>query len=258
VTETNVKLFEFSFRYEKKEERGALAAVRFGEFSTEDAEMYLSDYELKRMRSIGCEKVRNQYFFGRVAAKKAVGLLADESEYRSLVIENDKFGCPTIENCDYSVSLTHTSGIAVGLACGKRFAFGIDVEEIRANRWNALKRVTSPKEPISNDLRSLTAIWTLKESLGKALKCGFRVPFEEFELSELSGNGEFFSCSYAKHPEFSGWAVIIENTSYAATFPRELLPNLSAPNFADQYRLAKKFRNAMVDGGYYCYNPALL
>ncbi|MDR2106915.1 MAG: 4'-phosphopantetheinyl transferase superfamily protein [Holosporaceae bacterium] len=248
MIENDLRLFEFPFFFKGEEKKCALALIRTDNFSAEDAVDYLSDNELKRMRSISREKAKICYCFGRVVAKKALGMLIDGLIYRDLDVGNEKSGCPTTGNCDFSVSITHTDEVAACLAYGKEFSFGTDIEKMNENRIDALRYVISGKEPIPNDLKSLTVAWTLKESLSKALKCGFGLPFEEFELSEFRGNGEFFVCSYARHPEFFGAATVFENNSYAAAFPRELFSDLPTPESAAEHPLVKKFRRAIFRG----------
>jgi phosphopantetheinyl transferase (holo-ACP synthase) len=250
MIEPKAESFEIPFFFEEKQEKCVLAVVRAIDFCPGDWEKYLSVAESERLRSISCEKVKIQYCLGRAAAKKALGLLVGEMAYRDINIRNEKSGRPIIESTDYSVSIAHTDEIAAGLVYRNEFSFGIDIEKIRKNRRAALERAVSGGglTPV-NDLRSLTVVWSLKEALSKALKCGFRLSFEEFEPAGLSGNEEFFACSYARHPEFGGLATVCGENVFAAAFPSILFPHPPTPDFLSRHPGAVKFRRAMLAAG---------
>ena len=190
-------------------------------FNLENIEEWLSDKELESANSFGIEKRKKQYCLGRITTKKALSLFTNEVIFKDISVVNEKSGYPIIKNSLYSTSITHADEIVASLVFKKEFSFGIDVQDIRARAIKIMKYITSDGEQIPNNPESLTMAWTMKESLSKALKCGFRIPFEELELVDLFQKENIFFCSYAKHREFKGIALVAGNSSFAITYQAE-------------------------------------
>ncbi|MDR1982330.1 MAG: 4'-phosphopantetheinyl transferase superfamily protein [Holosporaceae bacterium] len=218
----NITTLDLPFFFNKKEEKCALSIAKTSDFCWENLCGHLSEDEFKKSNSISLEKRKRQYCLGRITTKKALHAFIASPTFKEINIINAKSGCPIIENFDYFTSISHTDEVVASLVFKKGFSFGIDIESMRENRVEALKSIMSEKECISNDLKNLTAAWTLKEALSKALQCGFHMPFEEFKLSKFSENDQIFSCLYSKHPEFKGVALIYENNFYAIAYPANI------------------------------------
>jgi phosphopantetheinyl transferase len=202
-----------------KEEKCVLSIASTSDFCLEDAPIWLSENELRKFHAMGVEKRKKQYFLGRITTKKALLSFVDGFAFGKINVINKKSGCPIIENSSYSTSITHTDEIVASLVFKRKFSFGIDIENIERGRIETLKSVVFNEENIPEDSKRLTVAWTLKETLSKALCCGFSRSFEEFKLLKFSGNESIFTCSYSKHPEFKGIALIYGNNSYAIAYP---------------------------------------
>jgi phosphopantetheinyl transferase (holo-ACP synthase) len=153
-----------------------------------------------------------------MAAKKALIELDSSLKLSEISIVNERSGYPAIENSNYCVSITHTNEIAASLVFPKEFSLGIDIEDIK--RSENIKRIIT--ESVPNTPEFLTAAWTLKESLSKALKCGFSKPTNVFELSALTKEDNFFVCLYKQHSDFQGIAVVHGPYLLAITYPKSL------------------------------------
>jgi 4'-phosphopantetheinyl transferase EntD len=204
-------------------EKGTLAFAHVSDLpvSFDDYMELLSTEELERMRCIGSEKVKRQYCFGRILTKKALASLVGEFTFSDISVLNEKSGCPIIIplGLGYATSITHSNEIIASFVFRNHFSFGIDVENLREGALEALASIAMAQDPVPRDLKNLTIAWTLKESLSKALKSGFRLPFSEFELSSFSQNGDIFNCSYRKYPNFLGIALFDGKNSFALTYP---------------------------------------
>jgi 4'-phosphopantetheinyl transferase EntD len=102
------------------------------------------------------------------------------------------------------------------------FSFGIDIESPKKKAMETIESIISADESVPRDLRHYAVAWTLKESLSKALKSGFRLPFGEFKMSDFCEERDIFTCRYQKHPEFCGTAIFCNGTSVAFTYPSEM------------------------------------
>ncbi|MDR0632212.1 MAG: 4'-phosphopantetheinyl transferase superfamily protein [Holosporaceae bacterium] len=214
-----MKIVNLLFFFNGKEEECVLAVANTSDFSLENLKEWLSDGELEKLDRIGIEKRRKEFCLGRATTKKALSSFVDGLVFRNVNIINEKSGCPVIGNSDYATSISHAGDVVASLVFKGNFSFGLDIENLKRNSIKAVKSVISDGESIPDDAKSLMAAWTLKEALGKALKCGLSLPFEEFELSQFTQDTDRFSCSYAKHPEFKGGAAVYDDYSYAIAYP---------------------------------------
>ncbi|MDR1334553.1 MAG: 4'-phosphopantetheinyl transferase superfamily protein [Holosporaceae bacterium] len=220
-------IFNIPFFYDGNSEKGVLAIARIADlpaFWDNDYAKLLSAEELERIRSIQSEKVKRQYCFGRILTKKALAVLIGEFAFSDVSILNEKSGCPIIipSGLGYATSITHSNEIVASFVFKNCFSFGIDVENLRETALEALASVALAQEPVPRDLKNLTIAWTLKESLSKALKSGFRLPFSEFEISSFVQNEDIFSCSYKRYPDFQGIALFDGKNSFAFTYPKKV------------------------------------
>jgi phosphopantetheinyl transferase (holo-ACP synthase) len=217
----NIETLDIPFFYDGKKEKCALAVAVGSDFCPEDFRDSLSHDEFKKLSTAGIEKRKKQFCLGRITTKTALSCF-QRIVFGDINVKNEESGCPVIENFPYATSITHTDEVVASLVFKNEFSFGLDVEELREKALDALGYVVFDREQIPQNLECLTAAWTLKESLSKALKCGFGLPLEEFELFQFLQNGDAFSCSYAKHPEFKGAAFMRNETSYAVAYPSNI------------------------------------
>ena len=182
---------------------------------------WLSDQELERYHEISSEKRKLHYALGRIAAKHAIISVDPNYIPQQINIMNSDKGNPIVERCDYRVSLSHSKNYALGLAFNK-FAFGIDIEHIDKNRLSALKYITNEDEPIALNERDLTIAWCMKESLSKALLCGFNMPFEPFSIKQINLYDDIYVADYKHHPEYKSIAMLLEDFAIAITYDARL------------------------------------
>jgi 4'-phosphopantetheinyl transferase len=133
------------------------------------------------------------YLSGRFAARQAVALYLSDVANRSFEIASGVFNQPIV-HCPVdeppAITISHTADVAVAIAHESGHVMGVDVE-IAGAGGAALERFLSDAErrlaraiPGDED-RRLTAVWTMKEALSKALKCGLTVPLGVFEVSRV-------------------------------------------------------------------------
>ncbi|MDR3187014.1 MAG: 4'-phosphopantetheinyl transferase superfamily protein [Holosporaceae bacterium] len=212
------------FCYGAKESACGLAVMKTSDFSAFSYEKWLSKPELEKFDSLGSEKTKIQFACGRIASKIALGIFEDAAP-SDIDIANEESGRPVIHSSDYGVSISHSEKWIAALVFQKEFVFGIDVEQMRENRRNALKYVNRNPEPIPDDLKSLTVAWTMKEALSKALQLGFNLPFEDLAIADFSVKNDVFECEFTKYGALRGWAILYENISLAMAYEKRCLWN---------------------------------
>ena len=173
----------------------------------------LSPKELEICSKFTSAKRKYQFAAGRIACKKAFFSLTTGNsncfdKFSSISVLNTETGAPFIENFDFCVSISHSHELAI--ASISRYAIGVDIERINSKRTSALKRMSA--ECLSEDVRDLTVIWTLKESLGKALRTGIVKEFEYYEIKNFYVEEGIYQCEFKNFP-FLG--IAITDTRYA-------------------------------------------
>ncbi len=180
----------------------------------EKVKEWLGTSELDRYHSFGSEKRRHQYVIGRIAAKNAIMKLIDVKDPTQIDISNAKDGHPITENIE--ISITHSNNYAAAIAYSTESTFGIDIERINEQRIKTLSYISLENEQIKQDSTQLTIAWCMKESLSKALLCGFSQPFETFRIKKLqqlaNNDATTYYATFAHYPQYKCIAKIIDPT----------------------------------------------
>lgn len=157
-------------------------------------ESVLSPEELKKYNSFKVEKRRREWLGGRTAAKTLLAeSFLNRASPRDIFIGSDSSGRPA---CFFSgapaLSISHCGEYAA--AAADYGHVGIDIEKIepRARCW--VEDSFRPEEAGDASPESLTALWTRKESVLKALGLGLKCSALDVKVSGST-------------PEFSGTAL---------------------------------------------------
>ena len=202
---------------------GATSAFVFFDPKGEPKIESLSEKELKIYSKFTSRKRQQEFIAGRIACKKAFfKLTRGEKDYfekfSSVSVLNNKTGAPFIENSDLFVTLSHSHEVAVAVICDH--PIGVDIERINPRKISALKKMSSEIEPNFQNITSLTVLWTLKESLGKALQTGIVKDFRYYDTKNFRLDNGLYRCDFKNFPSFSGTATTNKNFSIALVYPR--------------------------------------
>ena len=182
----------------------------FDAFSVKDKPFLevLSPKEFEIYSEFTSLKRRCEFVAGRIACKKAffrltIGNSNCFDKFPSVSVLNADTGTPFIEKMpELHVSISHSHEVAI--ASVSEHAVGIDIEKINPKRIRTLKRM-SP-EIQSECVVELTALWTLKESLGKALQTGIVEEFRHYEIENSTFEDGKYICDFKNFP-FRGVAI---------------------------------------------------
>lgn len=162
----------------------------------------LSDSELAYFEGLPVLRRRTSYLLGRFAAKNALASLVGEEDYRSISIEPGIFGQPIVHHrrsIGYDISISHNSRQAVAIAFDAGHPMGIDIEEFDPALYETLLSAVPGEETRFWDRSEnpspelLLVLWTVKEALSKALRCGMMTPASVLAIASLDRSG---SCRY--------------------------------------------------------------
>lgn len=175
--------------------------------------------ELIYFETLKFEKRKQDYYAGRLAAKLAVRkscetfLKLDQIEIASGPLRQPLVKCKRADLAS-EVTLSHSEGLAAALASPTGIPFGLDVEKLSHEKVNLLKEefreIKIPDFQISNGPDKEIIAWSLIESVSKAVKLGFSVPIETYEISSLRLRRDgSIGCTYKYLQEFQGQAWIV-------------------------------------------------
>ena len=189
---------------------------------------WLSDGEEARWEQLRFAKRRADWRLGRWTAKCAVaaccGLRGEARTLRDIEIRAAACGAPEVyflgEPAPLSLSLTHCDGHAVCFVAAAGVALGCDLERIepRAPAFAAdyfdgselrlVNHVAAPARP-----RTITMIWSAKESALKALREGLRLDTrsvlvtipDDAPLESADAAWQPLQVLHGEHGVFPGW-----------------------------------------------------
>ncbi|WP_420628264.1 4'-phosphopantetheinyl transferase family protein [Candidatus Leptofilum sp.] len=196
---------------------------------------FLSEKEAARLASLKTEKRRRDWLLGRWTTKRLLQTVVWETQNTTvpldlITVSNNADGVPTIEsqlpmvNGQFSISISHSHGHALVTAVAKPvWPIGCDLELIKPRSEAFIDDYFTETEAllvrqVAGTQRDtlVTAVWSAKESVLKALHLGLSV--DTRAISCLIDPGERPSDSWVRFkircdntrlpkeaPHFSGW-----------------------------------------------------
>lgn len=154
----------------------------------------LTPQEQKIFNSFKFKKKREDWFAGRIAAKKAFKQylnIIGKSYNINISVFNNQDGSPYIYEFPHlELSISHSSQYAISIISKSKV--GIDLEKIIQHNLSILKYYFSKKETLiikkknySNDKLNelITMYWTRKEAVAKYLKLGMKLDFKNLDTT---------------------------------------------------------------------------
>ncbi|MEI7731464.1 MAG: 4'-phosphopantetheinyl transferase superfamily protein [Verrucomicrobiota bacterium] len=164
-------------------------------------EAFLNEDELRQVQSFRFAPPRENFLLGRLAAKLALGALLKEPDWRQIQITKGVLGQPLVAYArphGAEVSLSHSEGVAIAVAFPREHPLAVDLETVDVGRADTIKKVMpfSAAEThwlqsrAANEPTALVLLWTIKEALGKVLKCGITCPLELLAADQIKPIGD--------------------------------------------------------------------
>ena len=196
-----------------------------------DTDNFLHNSERNYFTSLKSEKRRFTYLTGRFAGKLALSQYLHEPNLRAIEIRSGCFDQPLAKHLSFDtpeVTLSHCSDLAVAITYQAGHIMGIDVEEIDFSKSHVLKSQLTEAEAIKaqqnfEDYRiGYHLMWTAKEALSKALKCGLTVPFDILEIEDLNSQKENnYTSIFKNFAQYKCISWIMDRHLLSITLPRK-------------------------------------
>ncbi len=167
----------------------------------------LSSDERARMEAFASAERRLAFALGRTAARRLLAeRLGLDPDVVPLRVAAD--GAPTVPGATVSIAHTGRGAAAVGVASVSDAPVGIDAERVAPRRADLWRRILAPDEHGLLDALggptddTQTLLWTLKESVLKGQRTGFRAAAQSVALT-LHGEGRASAVS----PTSGAWDI---------------------------------------------------
>jgi len=183
-----------------------------------DSESFLHPNELSYFRKLEFPLRKTSFLLGRHAAKKALTAFLQESDASHIEIGAGAFNQPVVK-CKSSeipgLTIAHCHDAAVAIAFQEGYPTGVDLEYIETNKRQVLESQFSAVElqrlkllPEAEE-DSYYLLWTVKEALSKAIKCGLTVPFEILEVEQIVQQGTHaYAAFFRNFPQYQAYSWI--------------------------------------------------
>lgn len=198
-----------------------------------DLEMAFSPKEMAVIRARETQSAANDCIVGRYAAKLALSAHFREHELLNFRVLQGALGQPTLHyrhGCVPEISIAHNDGIGIAVLAPSGSPIGIDFEpcarldnEVVAHQFGSEERRIMARFEPDESARHIR-LWTMKEALSKALRCGLTVPMEFLSLANVYKINEGgYMCGELKHfPVFRAHSWRVGSSVVSLVIPRNL------------------------------------
>ena len=201
------------------------------------AAAFLHPSEERLWRSLRYPLRQANYILGRRAAKAALGICFPLVPPAEIEIAHGVFGQPILRGGGTAgeVSLAHSRGAAVGVACIEGHPIGVDVEWIDPERADAVRTCVTPEEMALWEqveiapLEASFVSWSAREALGKALRCGLTVPFHLLALDGVAPEPGSYRANFLNFPQFTARSWVIGGYALSIVIPKRTSLKFSPP-----------------------------
>lgn len=226
------KPLELSLQYGRTRYRAAISVACAAELIALELNVgrLLHSNEVAYLQRLCHVPRRQSYILGRVAAKRAIGLVVHQLPWHRIDIATGVFGQPVVrlavENCP-DVSISHCEGLGVAVAFAPELPVAIDVERCTAATARAARKLLNAGEAGLlaqcgwDDVVTITVQWTAKEALSKVMKFGLTVPPEILCISSVEIiDAQSVVLGFRNFPQYICFSRLYGQTALSLALPR--------------------------------------
>ena len=192
--------------------------------------------ERRRYHQLRFDRQKQAYLLGRVAAKRAIRVLAPQVAPSDIFIDAGVFGFPVVRSRfleNMQVSISHTDEIGLALAYPEAHPLGIDTERVDAERIASVESALDEQE--HRLLRSLpllysvgqVLLWTAKESLTKVLRTGLTLDLKLAAVKSLSRTDNVWVGRFGNFGQYKSLSLIASDRVCSVVLPEKTNVDLS-------------------------------
>ncbi len=189
---------------------------------------FLHPDEYAYFASLAHHNRKHTYLLGRYCAKQALTIEPFALVPKQYAIMSGIFGQPIISAHTHAqVSIAHTSILGAALAFPEAQPMGIDIELIDNKNRDVIEKEMTHDELaliakyITDKAYAATLLWTAKEALAKIMRTGLMTPFQLFEISSCTLEGEYVYTQFKHFHQYQACSFPIEQHMCSIVYPRE-------------------------------------
>lgn len=221
---------KLSYEFENHDPASAIISFVFkGVVDNSKILMTLTNFEQQTYNKYKQNHRKESYLLGRYCAKQAIKALSSSMDFSSFSIISGQFNQPLIRGIGtngLSVSISHSESYAAAIAFYDSSPFGIDIQTVKSENKELILSIgtKSEMEIIKgtgwNEESRLTLLWCAKESLAKAIKTGFLISPQNFEISCIEEFNSYVKVRYKNFPLFTSLIFRYFSTVVSITKPK--------------------------------------
>jgi 4'-phosphopantetheinyl transferase EntD len=161
-------------------------------------------------------KRQESYLRGRYCAKQAISSCEPQKDFSQILIEHGVFQQPIVcypMSQNLQVSISHTDTLGAALAFPEAYPMAIDIETIDAEKNEVIQTQLTDKEQrlfaAFSDELPLQMLWTIKEALSKAIKCGLMMPFDLLEVESFRQQGSLVRSHFKNFHQYQAFSFLL-------------------------------------------------
>ena len=232
-TLNNDTVFSLGLHRQETEIESYLAFVFYAQYQNtlNNIENILHENERRYFNNLKSERRRFSYLTGRFVAKLAICEYLHEIDMTQIEITSGIFDQPIVKHLSFdtpSVTISHCSDLSIAIACQQGHIMGIDVEEIDFNKTHVFKsqltddEISKSESNFKDTRLGYNLIWTAKESLSKAIKCGLTVPFSVLEIDKIEHvSDNAYLSNYKNFAQYKCYSWFTDKHLISITLPRK-------------------------------------
>lgn len=206
------------------------------------AATWLGPEEARSVATLKFAKRRNEFLLGRFAAKSAILDWIGHGALHEIDVAAGAFQQPVVHgpgNTPLGVTLAHSGDVAIALAHEQGHPLGIDLERHDPMRIEVVRTQVAPSE-LPADRGAVTEsatyflLWSAKEALSKALRCGLTCPFELLATrgARVDGSG-VCQGTFANFGQYQFVAWMLGDYAFAVVGSRDADLAAAAPSLRE-------------------------
>ncbi|HVU24781.1 MAG TPA: 4'-phosphopantetheinyl transferase superfamily protein [Opitutus sp.] len=221
--------------------RGALAWIGTAEFAAVAgrADEFLHPEERAVFAGFKVDRRRMSYLLGRVAAKTALGACVGRGfDPTQCLVAPGVFSQPMVRYSaapGLDISISHSDRVACALAFPGEHPMAVDLEEVDAARTKVMLTQIRPAEDELARARcpsvdvAATVLWTAKEALSKALRCGMTCPYELLEVAAVEARDDVLTGTFRNFGQYKFEARVRGSSVLTVVLPKKTAMVLPLP-----------------------------
>lgn len=188
---------------------------------------YLHVNEINYFKKLQFEKRQYNYLLGRYCAKVALTAYLNMYDSTEIEISIGALGQPVVVGSkNLQISISHTNDSASVIVFPELYPMGIDIETCGTKESDAIHTTLTATEKKHLATKGITnghlLLWTAKEALSKALKCGLTIPLDILEIKEILCINSYYISTFTNFPQYKGISYEIDNKILSIVVPTQI------------------------------------